>query len=486
MRHLLATVAITIIAVGGRPALAQDIPLPGPSVIFQHGRLEVSKNHRFLQQHDGTPFLYLGDTAWELFHRLSREDAERYLEMRRQQGFTVIQTVVLAEFDGLTVPNAYGDRPLIDNNPATPNEAYFAHVDWIVRKAAEKGLVVGMLPTWGDKVVLEKWGKGPVIFPVDHPEIARAWGQFLGARYRSAPNIIWILGGDRTAGGFEPVWNAMADGLAVGDGGAHLKTYHPGGRHSSAEWFQDAPWLDFNMLQSGHSDPNFANDRMMDSDYARTPVKPVLDGEPRYENHPINWDPTKGWFNAADVRQALYWSVFAGGMGVTYGCHDVWQFHTPTSDPISSSRNYWYDVLNLPGAWDVIHLRRLLLSRPFFERVPDQEMIVSGATEDAAHPRATRGHGYAFVYLPTGAPVTLRLGRISGPEVQAWWFNPRTGQTSSLNRFTNISTRTFTPPAPHGVGYDWVLVLDDLDREFKPPGYRVDDALKVLKKSARP
>jgi hypothetical protein len=125
----------------------------------------------------------------------------------------VIQAVVLAEFDGLTTPNANGDKPLIDNDPSKPNEAYFAFVDWVVQRAAGQGLFIGMLPTWGDKVVLESWGKGPVIFPVDKPEVARAWGRYLGARYKNAPNIIWILGGDRNGKGFEPVWNAMAEGL---------------------------------------------------------------------------------------------------------------------------------------------------------------------------------------------------------------------------------------------------------------------------------
>jgi len=135
--------AVVLVVAAGRSTLGQDIPLIGPSVDFPHGPLQVSENRRFLEHRDGTPFLYLGDTAWELFHRLTREDAERYLELRRAQGFTVIQAVVLVEFDGLTAPNAYGDRPLKDNDPGQSNEAYFAHVDWIVKKAAQKGLFVG-------------------------------------------------------------------------------------------------------------------------------------------------------------------------------------------------------------------------------------------------------------------------------------------------------------------------------------------------------
>ena len=469
-RRVLAAIMLVIGAVGA--ALAQDIPLSGPSVDFSHGPLRVSRNRRFLEHRDGTPFLYLGDTAWELFHRLTREDAERYLELRRAQGFTVIQAVVLAEFDGLTVPNAYGALPLRKNDPRQPNEAYFAHVDWIVKKAAEKGLFVGMLPTWGDKVVTETWGKGPVVFTADALEVPRAYGRFLGERYRDRPNIIWILGGDRKGAGFEPVWNAMAAGLTEGDGGGHLKTFHPGGGSSSSAWFHDADWLDFNMLQSGHSKRDYANDQMIDADYARTPVKPVIDGEPRYEDHPINWKPEDGYFDDADVRQAVYWSVFAGGLGVTYGCHNVWQFYQSGREPISAARHSWVPSLRFPGAWDMLHLRRLLLSRPFQDRVPDQTLLVGARGPDASHARATRGQTYAFVYLPTGEPVTVRLGKISGEDVMAWWFNPRNGVVKAVGTFVNRSTRRFAPPEDPGRGHDWVLVLDDTGYEYKAPAHR--------------
>ena len=109
--------------------------------------LKVSDNERFLVHEDGSPFFYLGDTAWELFHRLNREEADRYLRNRSEKGFTVIQCVVIAELDGLGTPNAYGEVPFIDMDPSRPNEAYFAHVDWIVNRAESYGLFVGMLPT---------------------------------------------------------------------------------------------------------------------------------------------------------------------------------------------------------------------------------------------------------------------------------------------------------------------------------------------------
>ncbi|MFZ0283370.1 MAG: DUF4038 domain-containing protein, partial [Bacteroidales bacterium] len=96
---------------------SQEKPWNGPSVDFSHGKLKISGNHRFLIHEDGTPFFYLGDTGWELFHRLNKEETEKYLENRRAKGFTVIQAVALAELDGLNTPNAEGNKPLIDNDP---------------------------------------------------------------------------------------------------------------------------------------------------------------------------------------------------------------------------------------------------------------------------------------------------------------------------------------------------------------------------------
>jgi hypothetical protein len=64
-------------------------------------RLKVSENKRFLVREDGSPFFYLGDTAWELFHRLKREEAGRYLEDRARKGFTVIHAVTLGPMGGV-------------------------------------------------------------------------------------------------------------------------------------------------------------------------------------------------------------------------------------------------------------------------------------------------------------------------------------------------------------------------------------------------
>ncbi|MGB2808086.1 MAG: glycoside hydrolase family 140 protein [Sedimentisphaerales bacterium] len=449
--------------------LAGEKPRSGPSVDFSHGDLKVSNNKRFIVHEDGTPFFYLGDTAWELFHRLSRKEAERYLENRRQKGFTVIQAVVLAVLDGLNTPNANGDRPLINNDPTKPNEAYFKHVDYIVNTAEKKGIYIGMLPTWGDKVT-KAWGKGPVIFTNNNLKAAQTYGRFLGSRYKDKPNIIWILGGDRVADNAENIWRAMAKGIKEADIGRHLMTYHPQGGRSSAEWFHNDKWLDFNMLQSSHGKFDNDNYKRVSADFNRKPTKPCLDGEPCYEDHPVNWKPKNGWFNDFDVRQAAYWALFAGGFGHTYGCHDIWQTYAPGRGPISSARNYWYDVMDLPGAWDMMHVRNLLESRPFLDRVPDQSLIAGNAGSKGLHIQATRGKSYAFIYLPYGQNVKAMLGKVSGEKVKAWWFDPRSGQAKLIGTFSNSGKREFDPPGKSARGNDWVLVLDDAARQFPKPG----------------
>lgn len=115
----------------------------------------------------------------------------------------------------------------------------------------------------------------------------------------------------------------MARGLRKGDGGAHLITYHPTGWHGSAQFFHNENWLDFNMRQNGHTAEYRSYGNTL-NDYSRQPHKPIIDGEPLYEDHPVDFKPQeKGHSIAADVRRALYWDLFNGACGHTYGHHSV-------------------------------------------------------------------------------------------------------------------------------------------------------------------
>ena len=444
-------------------------------------RLKVSDNRRFLVTTAGQPFFWLGDTAWELFHRLNREEAVRYLRNRAERRFTVIQAVALAELDGLNTPNAYGHRPLLNNDPATPDvkagadNDYWDQVDFVVNQAGALGLYIGLLPTWGDKWNIKR-GAGPEVFTPQNAEIYGAW---LGRRYKDASNIIWILGGDRSieTDTHKEIIRAMARGLRAGDGGTHLMTLHPaGGQGSSSSHADD--WLDFNMRQNGHVPEFTGRYDQTRVDYNREPVKPVVDGEPIYEDHPVSFNAANlGHSIASDVRRPLYWDLFNGAFGHTYGHHSVWQMWAPGRQAINNPLMPWSDAINQPGAAQMQHARALLESRPFLTRIPDDEVLVTGSIPTSMpgtgryHFAATRdaGGSYAMVYAPVGRPFAVRMSRITGPKVAAWWFSPRTGKATVIGTFPNTGEHTFLPPDP-GEMIDWVLVLDDASKEFGAPG----------------
>ncbi|MBM3859612.1 MAG: DUF4038 domain-containing protein [Verrucomicrobia bacterium] len=425
--------------------------------------LRVSDNGRFLVTADGKPFFWLGDTAWALFYRLNREEAERYLADRKSKQFNVIQAVILG--GSTTQSNAYGHCALLSKDPTKPNEPYFKHMDWIVNRAALLGFHVALLPTWGSNVVSPK--------PLFNADNARRYGEFLGRRYRDKP-VIWVLGGDQNPKGFEPVWRAMADGLMAGHGGRQLMTYHPRGGASSGQWLHNEPWLAFNMIQTGHT--RFrpaATDRLLlvRREYARQPAKPVLDAESVYENipeglskggkrDPFDAVPASERITDHDVRAAAYGMVFAGGFGYTYGGNGVFQMtksNAPTSWRWTPGKT-WDQALQLLGASQMQHLRALIESFPMLSRVPAPDLVDGKgcvATRDA-------NSSYAMIYSPNGKSFKVRMNK----KVKASWFDPRTGKTTVIGEFAITGRHEFTPPT-NGDGNDWVLVLDDAETKSK-------------------
>ncbi len=439
--------------------------------------LRVCDNQRYLEYEDGAPFFYLGDTAWELFHRLDLEQAQYYLQNRAAKGFTVVQAVVLAELGGLKEPNAYGDFPLYDNDPARPNEAYFRHVDAVVDSAAALGLFVGMLPTWGDK-----WKHNATqesgIFTVDK---AAVYGEYLGARYRDKP-VIWILGGDQnieTAPEFSII-QSLALALRRGDGGQHLITYHPRGPGLSSDFVHTEAWLDFNMIQSSHGARDHDNGMFTAHDYDLKPTKPTIDGEPRYECIPVGFYNANAAnsvrFDAYDVRQAAYWSLLAGACGHTYGNNNVWQMWEYGRQPLIGANVPWQQALDHPGAFQMGYVRRLFESRPFTNLVPDSAILVDAPSQGGAKVRAAaaRDGSFAFIYSPRGMPFTVDLSRIQASRVRAAWYDPRYGIADLVHTGENRGYQTFVPPAS-GRGNDWLLVLDDAALDYPCLGRNLYD-----------
>jgi hypothetical protein len=237
------------------------------------------------------------------------------------------------------------------------------------------------------------------------------------------------------------------------------------------------------MRQNGHQvefNGTYENTR---HDYDRTPAKPVLDGEPVYEDHPISFAADRfGHSISADIRRPIYWDLFSGACGHTYGHHSVWQMFDPNrGKPINNPLMPWYDAINQPGAAQLRHAKQLLLSRPYLTRVPDDTIIVADTVRTSV-PGAGRyrfvatrdaSGSFAMVYAPIGRAFRVDMTKITGAIVKAWWFNPRDGAARAIGEFPNTGAREFAPPDP-GESLDWVLVLDDAAKNFNAPGQPAD------------
>lgn len=432
--------------------------------------LKLSANHRYFTA-DSKPFFWLGDTGWLLFSKMNREEAAQYLATRSRQGFNVIQVMVIHSIGEV---NAYGDSALRNKNIAEPKTTpgntfgksheydYWDHIDWIIGKAAEKGLYIALVPVWGSVV------KG------DHigAEKAKIYAEFLAKRYSGRSNIIWMNGGDIAGTDSLKTWNAIGNTLHTADT-SHLITFHPRGRTQSSTWFHNQAWLSFNCFQSGHrtyaqdtskKDLNYGEDnwKYVEADYAKIPVKPTLDAEPSYEKIPYGLHDLKlpRW-TAADVRRYGYWSVFAGGCGYTYGNNDVMQMHKPTDKGSAyGSRGYWYNSINDPGARQMVYLKKLMLSRPYFDCVPDQSLIAGKQGEKYDRLIATGGKNYAFIYTYTGREINVNTENLTGTKIKASWYNPRNGQITSIGTVVKTKALKFNPPGKEANGNDWVLIID--------------------------
>lgn len=448
------------------------------------GKLQISDEHRYLKQENGKPFFYLGDTGWLLPERLTRDEAAYYLDCCRKAGFNVVQVQTV---NGVPAYNAYGasSHPCGYDFEQAAREGvygYWEHMDYIVQTAERNGIYIGMVCIWGGLV---KAGL------MDEAQAVK-YGTFLANRYKDAPNIIWIIGGDIQGDVKPEIWTTLARTIKSIDPD-HLMTFHPRGRTMSTTYFNDAEWLDFNMFQSGHrrygqrnGEKNYPieenteedNWRYVERSLATSPMKPVLDGEPSYEKIPQGLhDPNEPRWQACDCRRYAYWSVFAGACGHTYGHNSIMQFYRPGIPAAYGARTAWYDALNDDGFNQMKYLKNLMLAFPYFERVSDQSIIAGENGEKYDRLIATRGKSYLLVYDYTARPMTIRTDKISGDKKRAWWYDPIDGSLSYIGTVEN-GVATFKPKKKKGAASDCVLIVVDAEKEYINPAWTsIPDAL---------
>lgn len=432
--------------------------------------LKISPNKRFFQTADGKPFFWLGDTGWLLFIKCTREEALQYLDDRKQKGFNVVQAMLIHDIN-LGV-NAYGDSSVYNKDVSLPrttpgssfqNEKeydFWDHVDYIINEAAKRGIYMALVPVWGGNIK-----------HVNEAQ-AKSYATFLADRYKNSSNIIWLNGGDIKGSDGLNEWKMIGNTINSIDKN-HLITFHPRGRNSSSTWFHNESWLDFNMFQSGHR--SYAQDtssgetlhygednwRYVDVDYQLKPTKPTFDGEPSYEDIPYGLHRAdQPYWQDYEIRRYAYWSVFAGGCGFTYGHNSVMQFYTPGDSGISFfPRIKWQDGLKAPGAGQMQYLKKLMLSKSYFDRVPDQSLIVdNGERYDKVI--ATRGKDYAMFYVYNGREFKVKINRQKFCPGRASWFNPRNGEIKAINDYKVKTINEFDPPGGKENGNDWVLILE--------------------------
>ena len=419
-------------------SVAQNVK---PSQTFR-----ISESHRYLTRTDNSPFLLQGDAGWSLIANLTNEDAENYLQNRRAKGFNAVLVNLIEHKFAKNAPgNIYGEAPFPNMSDwSVQNEKYFAHADWVIRKAAENGIVVLLAPIYLGYPGTDEGFMDEVM--ANGPEKLLRYGQFLGQRYRDFDNIIWVMGGDRDPGPARENVDMVAFGIRQYDQ-RHLFSAHCHSDSPPPEQYP-GPWLDINTSYAYQ----IVHLRLLE-DYNRKPAMPFFLIESVYE----------GEHNSSEVqiRRQAYWTILNGGFGHVMGNRPIWLF-----DP------GWNTAMDGSGSVGMMYWGKLFRSRRWFDLVPDQDhkVITNGLGEFWGFDYLTAGRTHdgstVIAYMPSARTITVDMTKFSGAEVNAWWFDPRTGKATAAGNFPATGARQFTPAGQQ----DWVLVLDDASRHLPAPG----------------
>jgi hypothetical protein len=408
--------------------------------------LKVSANGRYLVDSDGAPFFYHADSAWRMPQRLEREEVSQYLDDRAARGFSAVHVhAINKEREGAA--NRAGHQPFDPpGDMARPNEPYWDHLDGVLEAIALRGMLAVVSASW-----LGAGGAG--WRPGLTLESARAYGRFLGNRYKHLDNILWVQGGDNDPGDRIDAVRALA--AEIGDAAPHqLQTYHAAAEHPSSTFFHGDSWLDIDMAYTYEE----AYKQVL-AQYARpAPARPVILGETGYEGEANTGFP----WSARLVRQQPYWALLSGACGHAYGSATVWHFGEG-----------WAQALDKPALGQMRHVRELFAPKAWHELVPDRtsEMLTAGRGEGPEHVAAARSTdgSLALAYLPTRRTVTVDLGRLCRP-VRVSWYDPTSGEYIRVTDtpLHNSGATDLTPPTANSIGDDDFVLVIEADREIAP------------------
>jgi hypothetical protein len=409
--------------------------------------LRVEPGARYLVGQSGRPFLLTGDTAWSLIADLTREDAERYLQDRRARGFnTLLVNLIESKFASKAPANVYGEPPFATpGNYATPNDAYFDHAAWVLRRACELGFVVLLTPSYvGNGGGDEGWYQA---MAASGAAKLRDYGRYVGRRFGGLDNIVWVEGGDYNPPD-KALIRALAEGIRESDPDA-LQTAHGSPGSPALEHWSGEPWLAINNVYTYGPVHEAALGQYQDG-----AGMPFFLMESAYEN-----EHDAG---AQRVRMQAWQALLSGASGQVFGNNPIWHFDGPGIYPAAEG---WREQLDSPGARSMTVLHELMASRPWWLLRPDINGAFltdgrGGAAARAVAAQAVDG-SFALVYLPTARRVTLDLAGLRGPRVAAEWRDPSTGEAVPVDGSPFApGTHGFAPSPWNRSGEsDWVLVL---------------------------
>jgi hypothetical protein len=418
--------------------------------------VKLGSSGRHLVDQIDRPFFINGESAWSLISNIPREDVNLFLDNRQQKGYNVFLAMLINHLFSAQAPrNFYGDAPFTTpGNFNTPNEAYFAHADWVINAAASRGQVIMLAPIYlGWQCGDQGWCNE---IRNSSDATMTQWGRYVGTRYRNFPNIIWLIGGDAdaVAHGVGAKVQAFVNGLLETDPN-HLVTVHNARHQSGASVWPAATWLTLNSVYTDNITYNQSA-----TEYNRIPVKPAFLIEAHYERE---WNSTP-----QSLRAQAYWTVLAGSLaGHVFGHCPVTTFSNglgACGDP------NWKSYLDASGATTVGRVGALFNSRAFHTLVPDlsHTVMTAGYQSGTTYANAARTSDGSSViaYIPTQRAITLDMTKIAGTSARTWWFNPQTGAATLIGDFPTTGTRNLTPPD----GNDWVLVADNAALNLPAPG----------------
>jgi hypothetical protein len=416
--------------------------------------LHLSKNHRYLVDRRGVPFMIVGDSPQALIGNLSVKDAAAYIANRRAAGFDALWVNLLcttytacrsdgSTYDGIAPFTRKGDL-------SRPNPAYFTRAAAILRLAQRAGMAVFLDPieTGGWLDVLRKSGAAR----------DTAYGRFVGRRFRGFRNIVWLSGNDFQTWkdrADDAVVRAVAHGIQAADPAA-LQTVELNYRRSASR--DDPRWHRIVKLDAAYT--YFATYAKVLREYERRPPLPVFLIEAGYEFEQNASSISYG--DPATLRRQEYWTALSGATGQFYGNHYTWQF-----------ADGWKDHLDTEGSAQLGYLVNLLARRRWFRLVPDlrHRIVTKGygtftpnravASSDYATTAATPDRRLVISYLPAGGTIRVDTRRMA-PRVHANWYDPTSGSYTAVqgSPFTTGTSLDLTAPGRnHDGDHDWILVL---------------------------